>query len=91
MVHCTKEMYENNNYYDFDILEGFEKNLCPDFDALKDIWKVKNAYVNMKDRKSFSIQAVRCNAETGDTSCASKSQIEYLLNRVYFTMYVLEE
>jgi hypothetical protein len=91
MVFCTNDMYVNNGYKNISNIESLNKNLCPDPVALKDIWSLKNGYESVAtDRKSFSIQAVRCNQEN-DASCAPKEDIEYLMARVYFTFFVLED
>lgn len=56
MVHCTKEMFEDNNY-PIDDASGyfFEKRLCPDPEALKDIWILRKGYSHMQDRISFNV------------------------------------
>ena len=56
MVHCTKEMFESNNY-PIDDATGtfFEKRLCPDPEALKDVWILRNGYSFIKDRISFNV------------------------------------
>ena len=67
-----------------------ENRLCPDMNLIKDDLVIKNGYSNKKERISFSIQAVLCDTEAGET-CASVKNIDLFLESIYFTMYVLEE
>ena len=51
---------------------------------------LNNAYDSVKDRISFNIQAVACK-QSVDRNCADEKDIKYLLERIYFTVYVLED
>lgn len=57
---------------------------------IKDDLVIKNGYSNKEERISFSIQAVLCDTDAGET-CASNDNIDLFLRSIYFTMYVLEE
>ena len=41
--------------------EGLDKRFCPDIGPINDFFKIENEYTNSKDRKSFSIEIVKCN------------------------------
>jgi hypothetical protein len=51
--------------------------------------KLKNSYSNLQDRTSFSIVAAIC-TET-DGTCEDIENINLLLEKLYFTMFILEE
>ena len=72
-----------------DVVEIYEKRLCPDGDRIKNFWKIKNGYSNAKDRISFTIQAVLCNDQA--QTCAPEEDIDFLLEQLYFTMNVVED
>ena len=56
MTRCTPEMYEQRNYNQNETSTfRFDRRLCPEVDAIKDFWKLKNGYSNEKERISFNI------------------------------------
>ena len=89
LVTCTEEMFSTLPE-ELKVKSVVESRLCPDMESIKDQLVIKNGYSNKKERISFSIQAVLCNAEAGET-CAPDEDIDTLLESIYFTMYVLEE
>ena len=89
LVTCTEEMFSTLPE-ELKVKSVVESRLCPDMESIKDHLVIKNGYSNKKERISFSIQAVLCNAEAGET-CAPNGDIDTLLESIYFTMYVLEE
>ena len=57
---------------------------------MKDYWRIKNGYTNYDERISFNIAVVVCNNDT-DSNCATKDDIDFLLDKLYFTFYVVED
>ena len=61
--------------------------MCSD---VKDkMYKVQNDYSNKTLRNSFSIEILTC-SEFTSKECKSEAEIEYFLDRVFFTTYSLE-
>lgn len=61
MIPCTVEMFAKNNYeFDDKAQEWISKRLCPDIEAMKDYWILRNGYTNGTDRSSFNVQVVLC-------------------------------
>ena len=56
--------------------------LCPDWEPLKNILKVKNTYTHIHERKSFSIEIQMCSHRP---DCKPINEIEKLLNLIHFT------
>jgi len=52
--------------------------LCPDEEILKDVYKLKNGYTNLDERKSFSLSINKCNKDI-NTHCKSDKIISKLL------------
>ena len=69
--------------------DSFMSRFCPDFDAIKDYWRIKNGYTNQTERLSFSIEILKCNEDNYHGTCASDPDIDVVLKNIYFTMYYL--
>ena len=87
---CTLDDFENNKWTQNDTYnnERLKRRLCVDEEKLKDQLFIKNSYSNNKERTSFSVVATVCK---NSTVCASKEDIDELLEKIYFTFYIVEE
>ena len=63
--------------------------ICPDMDAMKDILKVENMFMNTMNRKYFSISAELCSGD--ENKCYDEEKISEMLKQVFFELYILEE
>lgn len=70
--------------------EVFTRRICPNTEAIKDWWVLKNGYSNSEVRKSFNVQASLCDQNI-DPTCATKDEIDFLLQRLQFTVYLIED
>jgi hypothetical protein len=52
MVPCTLEHFQLNNFFPDETSANnyFSKRICPDMDAMKDFWILRNGYTNMTER-----------------------------------------
>ena len=93
MTGCTADMFEIDNNYPLNekTRKVYETRICPDAHAIKGWWKLKNEYSNHNDRKSFNVQAALCDNKTSEVPCAPREHTIYLLNRLQFTFYILED
>ena len=91
MKACTAEMFKANNFEPDTVqTQFFNKRICPDTEAMKNFQILRNGYTSSKDRRSFNIQAALCDS-TVDENCASPEEISFLLKRLYFTLYIVED
>lgn len=74
MIGCTEELFEALPK-ELKVKSVIESRLCPDMATIKDDLVLKNGYSNKEDRISFSIQAVLCDSQAGET-CASDEKID---------------
>lgn len=92
MVPCTEEHFRLNNFFPDETSSKnyFSKRICPDIEAMKDFWILRNGYTNMTERQSFNMQVALCN-QTNDASCRDPADISFLLDKLFFTIYVVED
>ena len=89
MVPCTEEMFKANNFVPDKVqTQFFNKRICPDTEAMKEFWILRNGYTSSKDRRSFNVQAALCDE---GPDCAPREDIAFLLDKLYFTFYVVED
>ena len=71
----------------------FPKRMCPDIGPMKDILKIKNIYSNLDDRRSFSLEIIKCKDKKDQPkpTCKTDPEIKLLLPELYFTFYYIEE
>lgn len=96
MIPCTVEMFNQNNHFPDETSQYYiGRKICPDMEHIKEFWKLKNGYSNQNERVSFNIQAAVCDNstfdESADVKCAPEEDIIYLLERIYFTFYLVED
>lgn len=89
MVPCTEEMFKANNFVPDKVqTQFFNKRICPDTEAMKEFWILRNGYTSSKNRRSFNVQAALCDE---GPDCAPREDIAFLLDKLYFTFYVVED
>lgn len=93
MIPCDLKQFKDNNFDPDEITkQKLIQRVCPDLEFMQDYWRIKNSYTNYDERHSFNIAVVVCNNETaGSEGCATKDDIDFLLERLYFTFYVVED
>ena len=92
MITCTTDMFEKDNNFTLDESQkaAYQTRLCPDANAIKDWWKLKNEYSSM-ERKSFNVQVALCDNSTSEVPCAPLNHTIFLLDKLMFKLYVLED
>lgn len=84
-------MFKANNFEPDEVqTQFFNKRICPDIESMKEFQILRNGYTSSKDRRSFNVQAALCD-NTIDSNCASPEEIKFLLERLYFTFYIIED
>ena len=73
--------------------DEFPKRMCPDIEPIKHMLKMKNIYSDLDDRRSFSLEIIRCKEDPNDPSfkCKTKDEMNLLFPELYFTFYYIEE
>ena len=67
--------------------------LCPDVEKIenKEKYKVKNSYLNEKDKVRFSIEIHGCVNDQFTDKCKDKEDIQQVIDHFYFTIFTVVE
>ena len=57
---------------------------------LGDVWYLQNGYTNFADRKSFSLEIIKCDENNSD-DCESEEKIADFVTHLMITQYFLTE
>ena len=85
---CTNDDYIRNGIKIIESDIDIRDKLCPDVPESEENYKVKNAYVNSKDRNSFAIMIEKCD-KTRNANCKNDTEINKLLKLIYFTTFTV--
>ena len=93
--HCKSKDFTDRGFKfsNEDAMKVTEKRFCPQSERMKAFWQVKNAYTNKGDRVSFSMEIHKCGAHKGNAPdyCQNDEAIRKLFDKLYFTLFYLEE
>ena len=88
---CHYSDFYDKGYDENDIKinqEAYEQRLCPNLEELNEYLIIKNLYTS-PERVSFGVEVIKCDNTT--YNCKNDTQIDNLLNSIYFTLYYSEE